>query len=270
MGRRAPTTRVHVSAIALDEMRRLRGHGEPTGVLAGSASEGSVEVEHAVDLKTIGDARRAISRAALLAAEAALVERLSRPLIGWFRARKGGPEPDVAEVAAAAKVAQVVSGPAVTLIWPTDAPEPCAYIPGRQADGLLALARAGASADGGILFSDVPLPHLAAELLAVVGLMPGSRYAIRPGETVIGRNDLPRTSVDIDLTEQEEAGHHSVSRRHLAIVAEGARFTVRDLGSKNGTRIDGTRLEPEGEPVELPDGARLDVGRLAFEFRVTR
>jgi pSer/pThr/pTyr-binding forkhead associated (FHA) protein len=41
--------------------------------------------------------------------------------------------------------------------------------------------------------------------------------------------------------------------------------TVVDLGSKNGTRVDGARIA--GEPVELHDGAALALGDVIVRFR---
>jgi len=47
-----------------------------------------------------------------------------------------------------------------------------------------------------------------------------------------------------------------VSRRHLSIELLGARVRVRDLGSKNGTRYLGARVES----IELPLGATVELG----------
>jgi hypothetical protein len=49
------------------------------------------------------------------------------------------------------------------------------------------------------------------------------------------------------------------SRQHAEIVADGARVTVRDLGSANGTRLGGARVEP-GPAVPVPAGTALFVG----------
>ena len=48
-----------------------------------------------------------------------------------------------------------------------------------------------------------------------------------------------------------------VSRAHAAISAAGGRVTVEDLGSKNGTFVNGTRLDPSGE---LRPGGLLSLG----------
>ena len=55
----------------------------------------------------------------------------------------------------------------------------------------------------------------------------------------------------------------SISRRHCEITVEADVVTVQDLGSKNGTLVNGDRIE---SPTTLKNGDELRVGRL--EFRV--
>ena len=50
-----------------------------------------------------------------------------------------------------------------------------------------------------------------------------------------------------------------VSGEHAMVTWEDGRWTLRDFGSRNGTFMDGRRLEP-GERVELPGGAELMFG----------
>jgi hypothetical protein len=57
----------------------------------------------------------------------------------------------------------------------------------------------------------------------------------------------------------------SVSREHAELTCDGARSTVRDLGSRNGTFVNGTRVR---EQVELPPRARLEIGEVALWFLV--
>jgi len=57
-----------------------------------------------------------------------------------------------------------------------------------------------------------------------------------------------------------------VSGAHLAFDQTGGRLRVEDLGSRNGTWLDGQRLSP-GEPVEVADGAILRLGRTLFVIR---
>jgi DNA-binding winged helix-turn-helix (wHTH) protein len=82
------------------------------------------------------------------------------------------------------------------------------------------------------------------------------RIALVEGENAIGR--ASDGLVVIDSTR--------VSRLHARIVVVDGRATLEDLGSKNGTFVDGRRLEA---PLELRDGDEIEVGpaRLLFELR---
>ena len=72
---------------------------------------------------------------------------------------------------------------------------------------------------------------------------------------LIGR--APEVGVFVD-----DAG---VSRQHarIAITAHGA-ATLEDLGSKNGTMLDGRRIDG---PTPLADGALIVLGAMALKFR---
>ncbi len=69
-----------------------------------------------------------------------------------------------------------------------------------------------------------------------------------PGRRVLGRARSAEISID----------SRSVSRRH-ALLEIGERVSVRDLGSRNHTFVDGRRVEGE---VEVPAGAELRFGGL--------
>jgi len=71
-------------------------------------------------------------------------------------------------------------------------------------------------------------------------------------ETTIGR--WPDNNVVID--------DRWVSRHHARIVRRGLRYVVEDLGSKNGTFVNGQRLT---DPQELEDGDRIQVAP-KYEF----
>lgn len=79
----------------------------------------------------------------------------------------------------------------------------------------------------------------------------------------IGRRD-PATGAqpDIDLT--QFAGYRmGVSRRHLAIHLNGDRLDLEDLGSKNGTFLNGQRLAAH-RPYPLHDGDELRLGQIVM------
>src|SRR5688572_25596807 len=56
-----------------------------------------------------------------------------------------------------------------------------------------------------------------------------------------------------------------VSGRHCVIVKEGEAFKIRDLGSKNGTIVDGVAVK---ESLRLRDGAIIFVGSQVAVFRL--
>ena len=57
----------------------------------------------------------------------------------------------------------------------------------------------------------------------------------------------------------------SISRRHARLTIHDGHASLEDLGSRHGTLVDGVRI---CEPVELHDGARIDLGSVAMVFRV--
>jgi len=73
-------------------------------------------------------------------------------------------------------------------------------------------------------------------------------YPLAHGVNVIGRTD--DATVRIDRTE--------VSRCHARIFVEGTTATLEDLGSKNGTFLNGRRLEG---PAALANGDEIGIGR---------
>jgi len=74
------------------------------------------------------------------------------------------------------------------------------------------------------------------------------------GETFFGRD---KSVVWID--------DPSVSRRHARIVVDGDRATIRDLGSKNGTIVNGALVDGERD---LTDGDEIQIGRACMTFHV--
>ena len=85
----------------------------------------------------------------------------------------------------------------------------------------------------------------------------GERYPLMGAITILGRDD----SADIILDDP------GISRRHteLRVTTDGPHFvsTIRDLGSTNGTFVNGERITSE----HLEDGDRVTVGRTSITFR---
>jgi hypothetical protein len=89
---------------------------------------------------------------------------------------------------------------------------------------------------------------------------PERRIVLRRNATVIGRRNLKQgVEPDIDL------GIHpmdrGVSTQHAVLQIRGSGLTVTDLGSTNGTSLNGSdELLQNGEEVPLADGDRIHVG----------
>ena len=59
-----------------------------------------------------------------------------------------------------------------------------------------------------------------------------------------------------------------VSRLHAQIVEEAGGHRIRDLGSKNGTFVNGTRVDDAGRLLEIGDRIELAEGQVVLRFQV--
>jgi len=77
----------------------------------------------------------------------------------------------------------------------------------------------------------------------------------------LGRND-PKHDIfpEVDLT-QDLAREHGVSREHTCIFQQGNTVKMEDLGSTNGTLLNGERLDPYIAEA-LRDGDQFQMGKL--------
>jgi len=92
-----------------------------------------------------------------------------------------------------------------------------------------------------------------AYLLATNGLDRGQAYELVPGDNVIGRD--ADCNVHLNLS--------SVSRQHVRLVADDPYFTISDLDSANGTKINDQQLT---NPVSLQPGDAIKIADLEFSF----
>lgn len=81
----------------------------------------------------------------------------------------------------------------------------------------------------------------------------GREHALRPGVSTIGREG------DILLSDGR------ASRRHAQITHESGTVILEDLGSTNGTKVDGVRLAA-GEQRTLNGGEKLSFGGIELQF----
>ena len=171
-----------------------------------------------------------------------------------YCARCGRPNP---EGAGSARIA----GPS----WPrprsrTPAPG-CPAGPGLPArpgetTSTISLGRADEGDLGDDLFPDSAsfgaLPPGSALLLVMRGPNAGSRFRLDGDLTTAGRH--PDSDIFLDDV--------TVSRRHAEFYRQGFRFTVRDVGSLNGTYVNRERIEE----AELTGGDEVQIGKFRLLF----
>lgn len=80
----------------------------------------------------------------------------------------------------------------------------------------------------------------------------GRDHMLGPAPCVIGRGP------GADFTLED----HLASRRHLQIVQDAGRYLVEDLGSTNGTHLNGERIKRQ----PLRDGDKIRVGETILSF----
>jgi Protein of unknown function (DUF3662)/FHA domain len=82
----------------------------------------------------------------------------------------------------------------------------------------------------------------------------GKRYPILKSRTVIGRGS------DADITVEDT----SISRKHVEVLWDGQRGQVNDLGSTNGSLLNGTRVSK----APLTPDSVIEIGRTRIIFKV--
>lgn len=100
------------------------------------------------------------------------------------------------------------------------------------------------------------LPSGSAILIIRNGPGLGSRFLLDADAALAGRH--PEADVFLDDV--------TVSRRHAQFLRSGTRFSVRDLGSLNGTYVGGTMVDE----AELVDGVDVQIGKFRLTFYPSR
>ena len=121
----------------------------------------------------------------------------------------------------------------------------------------------------GPLFAPSPAPAGPAPAPAATLVMDtGQRIALVAPRTLLGRAPVavaPWEEADtVPVTDPDR----SISKTHLAVLLDGDRLSVRELGSTNGSAVvgaDGARTTLlMGQDVVVPDGARIELGDRSF------
>ena len=84
---------------------------------------------------------------------------------------------------------------------------------------------------------------------------PGGHASLARGQHIVGRD--PDAAIFLDST--------AVSRRHAAVCVTDEAVTVADLGSKNGTYVNGTAIERESR---IADGDVVTLGGIALTVTI--
>ncbi len=99
----------------------------------------------------------------------------------------------------------------------------------------------------------------------------GRVFVLNEVRTLVGRDDPPAVDVDIDLSECELSEVPVISRRQAEIAWTDGGLLLTDLGSKNGTLVNGQdiRKEPTSRepsmPVPLNLGDKVAFGNMETE-----
>lgn len=92
-----------------------------------------------------------------------------------------------------------------------------------------------------------------AHLILTQGVEPGKQFDLTVDDSTIGRSSECEVSLDVA----------AVSRQHAKVIKEGGRYYVEDLGSRNGTVLNGGAIAAR---TPLRDGDRILVCDQEFSF----
>lgn len=111
--------------------------------------------------------------------------------------------------------------------------------------------RSDSSLTGGVLQVDATRVEGRVNWVAAIDV-DGARYELKRGVTVVGRG----SDCEIRITDS------AASRKHLELVWDGSVGLARDLGSTNGSKIEGQRFRE----AKLEAGTVITIGQTALRF----
>ena len=109
----------------------------------------------------------------------------------------------------------------------------------------------------GVESVDFQTPSTGAALVVASGHQAGTRYAITSEWITVGRHPDSDVFLD-DIT---------VSRRHVELSTSNTGHVIRDVGSLNGTYLNGERLGDS--EVSLTNGDELQIGKFKLLYLVS-
>src|SRR5437764_1088132 len=143
-------------------------------------------------------------------------------------------------------------GPAYILPQPSagNFPVPGALL--HSASGSLSMAKTKTVVTVISKISDRPVNRDAA-LVVIHGLDLGRKYDLMREQTVVGRSSKADIQVD----------QEAISRNHARFSITGARVSLKDLGSTNGTYVNDEMISTD---MQLRNGDLVKIGRTIFKF----
>ena len=110
-------------------------------------------------------------------------------------------------------------------------------------------------------------PLLAEALAYFISKASGNVFPVFKSDSLIGRYDsVTGQTPEVDLTHEDSS--RNISRRHARIVVkDGKPFVAEEIGTMNGTYLNGTRIAT-GVLTPIKDGDELTLCRLGLTFRL--
>ncbi len=137
-----------------------------------------------------------------------------------------------------------------------------------KAEGAVAAPPSGVTAEREAPEPAKPAAPQQVEALAYfISKASGNVFPVFKGDSLIGRYDsVTGQTPEIDLTHEDSA--RNISRRHARLVIKESKpFVAEEIGTMNGTYLNGTRLAT-GVLTPIKDGDELTLCRLTLTFRL--
>ena len=143
----------------------------------------------------------------------------------------------------------------------------------KQIEELKAAGASGASLAGATpdrVVAEPPRPTAPQQTEAIayfISKASGNVFPVFKSDSLIGRYDsVTGQTPEVDLTHEDSA--RNISRRHARLVVkEGKTFVAEEIGTMNGTYLNGQRLQT-GVLTSIKDGDELTLCRLGLPFRL--